>query len=124
MRILRIWRDAGLKLDGEINAARMIGMAFGVILMLSGVIVLLMRAIEGVVPLMIGLVIVLACSGTKERETSKITYPPPVTLPPAQRSPSTIQCPSCGHRNPKDHAFCGKCGTALVSQKEETRIYE
>lgn len=52
-------------------------------------------------------------------------YPKPPTFssPPMQErsSSSSIRCLNCGHNNPENFKYCGKCGTAL--QEGKTQIY-
>jgi len=56
--------------------------------------------------------------------------PPPATPPPARpqsrarkppASPTMIRCQRCGHNNPANFSYCGKCGTPL--REEETQFY-
>jgi len=49
--------------------------------------------------------------------------PPTLPSPPThwRSSSSTIRCLNCGHNNPDNFKYCGKCGTNL--QEGETQIY-
>jgi len=73
---------------------------------------------------MIGMIIVLLCGETTKKGISKDGHPLRVSSSPIPLSSPTIRCSSCGHRNPKGHSFCGKCGARFMVEKEETRIYQ
>lgn len=47
--------------------------------------------------------------------------PPPPSILPSSDKYSTIRCPNCGHNNPSNFNYCGKCGAPLT--EEETKLY-
>lgn len=48
--------------------------------------------------------------------------PPPSSTHPSLNEFSNIPCPNCGHNNPSNFNYCGRCGTPLT-EEEETKIY-
>jgi len=58
------------------------------------------------------------------RLTPTPSQPIPKPTPPLSTSSghSAIRCPNCGHNNPSNFNYCGKCGGSL-QEKEETQIY-